>query len=425
MTKEEKEGEEEERKIKEALLFRSEVIIDGKDSPYKSELSFEELIIPEDDPKELIHEHMEIYDKLIDKGFENPSTIQGLAIPLIVKPVNGEYRSLVAQAQNGSGKTLAFVLATLLRVKKGKRIQCIIIVPTVELVIQTGEYFEILKPDWFKFTPVTSNYDIDFYDLGQVAIFTPGILFQNYKAIPGIKELKMFVIDECDEVVQNKSYNRQLIDFSETVKDAQFLLFSATTKPELDKYKERFLKNKTEISLPIKKVMNKTNQHFSIQVKNNGEKLDIIEKIFDYLVNNQTFIFVNTKDDVRKMIKILKNKDFSVEAVTGDNRKEDRIRIVKDFKDQRIKVLITTDLLARGIDIPTAKVVINYDVPYEYNIETYLHRQGRVGRFGRNGKVITLLVKEEDKKFMERIVKEYEPDQYFEIKAGDIKKYFE
>jgi superfamily II DNA/RNA helicase len=126
-----------------------------------------------------------------------------------------------------------------------------------------------------------------------------------------------------------------------------------------------------------------------------------------------------------KLKKMLESKGYSVAKITGGQEytKEERKKIISDFRDQKIKVLITTDLLARGIDIPTAKIVINFEMPYKGNIETYLHRQGRVGRFGKNGKVISLIQSEEDKNVIRTLINDYHAE-FHEIKESDIETVF-
>lgn len=413
--------EDPQKKLEEALLFR-ETEINVKGGPYICDKTFEDLLLPDDLDEDLFDGRQEIYDKLIENGFSRPSSIQGASIPLITtKDKKGGYKSILAQAQNGSGKTLAFILAAIMRCQMGNQLQCIIIEPTAELVYQTSEYFDKLKPDWFKYTAVTQNNDIDWRGLGQAVIITPNVLCLNYKNIPNLGKLKMLIIDECDDITDNTSFHEDLIKLSEFLKsnNIQFLLFSATIKDSLREYQKKFLTDDdVEITLPTTKIMNTTNQHFYINCSNTQEKIDFIEKIFDFLQNYQTFIFVKTRKMAGELESILKRKNYSVVRITGGSEnftKEQRKEILDKFRAQKIKVLITTDLLARGIDVPTAKVVINFEMPFKGNIETYLHRQGRVGRFGKNGKVISLITDEEGRNVIKTLRDEYNAE-FIEIK---------
>ena len=401
-----------EEQIKQKLLFRShdlKVIQANTDSPYSCKEEWED-ILPEDDTDEL-------FNNLGRYNFEKPSSIQGSMIPLATKKdKNGKHQSGLAQAQNGSGKTLAFVLTTLLRCDTKNNVQVIILVPTYELALQTADYFDKLAPKSLKYTLITSTVGINFSSLGQIIIATPGCLFSQYSHIPNLDKLKTFIIDECDDVIENRSYHKELLDFSSAIKTSQFLLFSATLKPSLQEYLNIYLPQpRFEITLPHEKVMNRTNEHFFIRTKDSTSKIEILSKIFTFLMDNQTFIFVNSKSMVKKLQAILKTQyHLESEFVSSDLMKEERKDRIKKFREEKIRVLITTDVLARGVDIPSAKCVINFDLPvvkqdskYVPNIETYLHRQGRCGRFGKNGKVISFVSTEADNQLITTLTGEY------------------
>ena len=407
--------EDQEEKIKQKILFRSrdlKVLQADTTSPYSCKEDWED-ILPEEGA-----DIDELFNNLGMCDFQKPSSIQGAMIPLATKmDKNRKFQSGLAQAQNGSGKTLAFVLTSILRCNTNNCVQVIILVPTYELALQTADYFDRLAPKTLKYTLITSTIGINFSALGQIIIATPGCLFSQYKHITNLDKLKVFIIDECDEVVENRSYHKELLEFSDAIRSSQFLLFSATLKESLKEYLNNYLPQpRFEITLPHEKVMNKTNEHFFIRTKDSNSKIEILSKIFQFLMENQTFIFVNSKSMVRRLQDILKkNYNLDSEFVSSDLKKEERKEKIQRFREEKIRVLITTDVLARGVDIPSAKCVINFDLPvvkqdgrtYIPNIETYLHRQGRCGRFGKNGKVISFVNTEADNQLIKILTEEY------------------
>lgn len=390
------------------LLFRPadlNVIQADKKSPYSSPKEWTDLFDYD--------EYSDLYDKLVQNNFRQPSSIQGTSIELANKDKENP-QSILAQAQNGSGKTLAFIVNSLLRVNKDNRnVQIIILVPNFELVIQTYKYFEQLAPDDIKYSKIVNRTGIDYHNLGQIVVSSPGNLFAIYKHIPSIDDLKVFVCDECDDVIANNSYHEDLLGFADKVKNAQFLLYSATLTDAVDKFINKYKPDILKILLPQTSVINKTNKHYIIDCTKRP-KIDIIANIFEYLYKYQTFIFLETKRDVAAIQKELESRKLKCDKYTGELNKEEREEVITKFRKQEIKVLITTDILARGVDIPTAKIVINYDMPITVldrqkipNYENYLHRQGRVGRFGREGIIFNLAANASDRNFLDKIQKDY------------------
>ncbi|EAY11470.1 Helicase conserved C-terminal domain containing protein [Trichomonas vaginalis G3] len=402
------------------LFFRPhdlKVIQSDKTSPYSAPQDWEDLFDYDT--------YSDLHQKLIDNNFEKPSSIQASSIQI----ANGEdHPSILGQAQNGSGKTLAFVVNSLLRVdRNSSKVQVVILVPNMELVDQTEEYFQKLAPEGVTYTKIDKNgADID--HLGQIVVTSPGLFFNAANAIPQLKDIDVFVVDECDEVITNKIYHEDLIKYAGEIKNAQFLLYSATLVDKLNDFINTFRPNMQRIILPQKNVINRTNKHFFIDCRKGMDKIDAINIMFQYLFQFQTFIFFNTRKYLQKVQKQLEALKLECDWCSGDRTKDERRDVVKKFREQKIKVLLTTNLLARGIDIPSCKVVINFDMPRkergEPDYESYLHRQGRCGRFGKEGKVFNLIRDDEDMKMIEYIKKTYSVE-ITQITPQDVQKFAE
>ncbi|EAY10397.1 DEAD/DEAH box helicase family protein [Trichomonas vaginalis G3] len=402
------------------LFFRPhdlKVIQADKTSPYSAPQEWEDLFDYDT--------YSDLHQKLIDHNFEKPSSIQASSISIATKE---DHPSILAQAQNGSGKTLAFVVNALLRVDRNMdKVQIVILVPTQELVDQTEEYFEKLAPEGVTYTKI-DKYGISIDEIGHIVIASPGLFFNTAAVVPQLRDIDVFVIDECDEVITNKIYHEDLEKYAGQIKNAQFLLYSATLVDKLNEFINKFRPDIQKIILPQKNVINRTNKHFYIYCKEGTNKIDAIRIMFAYLYQFQTFIFFNTKDYLQRVQKQLEALKLECDWCSGKRTKEERREVVKKFREQKIKVLLTTNLLARGIDIPTCKVVINFDMPRKENrlpdYESYLHRQGRCGRFGKEGKVFNIITNKDDLEMIEYIKKTYSIE-ITEISPQDVQRFFE
>ncbi len=203
--------------------------------------------------------------------------------------------------------------------------------------------------------------------------------------------------------------------FSKLKQKIQWVLFSATYPDNITNSIERIVKDASSISLKKEKLQLDHIQQFVIELPNKG-KAEFLAEIFQTLAMSQCIIFLNTKKFVERLRDILKNKKCSATIMFGDMDNAERDEMMAKFRKGEVRTFITTNLLARGIDVPEVEFVINYDVPVLHNgrsgqksgdAETYLHRIGRAGRFGTKGIAITLIDRDEDKDYFEEIIDHY------------------
>jgi len=352
-------------------------------------------------------------------GYERPSIIQQRAI---VPAITG--RDVIAQAQSGTGKTCAFTVATLQQIDFNTEhpvCQAIVLSPTKELAEQTLKVFNSLGT----YLGVNAHLCIGGKNGGRsvkdnldalrkgihVMIGTPGRVYDllNRGAIDPSK-IKTLVIDEAD-VMLDRGFKEQLywILSSGLPAEMQICLFSATLSDETLEITNKFMK-KDPIEILIKKsdvVLDGIKQLY-INVDREEDKLGTLEDIFELLSISQCILYCNSKAKVEWLRKQLVEREepFPAEMIHGDMA-EEREEIMSRFRANGFKLLITTDLLARGIDIQGVSLVINYDLPT--NRENYIHRIGRTGRYGRKGIALNLITKT-DKKYRDDIESYYQTE---------------
>ena len=342
----------------------------------------------------------EIKKGLLSMNFISPSKIQATTFPLIMKEPR---LSIVAQAKNGSGKTAAFGLGVISSIDpKLKDIQAVILCLNRELINQiTGVLKDIAKNTDIKITSILL--DSTQPELGQVLVMTP-VGFVNQILIrkkDSLKYLKMLVLDEADEILINettsKSIKRAFATFKREKMNVQILFFSATFNTSCLKLIRDFYKEIYMIELEKKKedlTLKNVKQYYQ-NCTSIDDKVSFIEKYLNVSSGSQkVIIFVNKRDHAVKLQESLFKRGKKVFILMGhDMNPQKRDETIKKFKDGEIQILITTDLLARGYDERSVKLVINFSLPvkktksgeFEPNYETYLHRIGRTGRFGSEG----------------------------------------
>ena len=321
-------------------------------------------------------------------GFEKPSIIQQKAILPIIKG-----NDVIAQAQSGTGKTAAFAIGTLQLVEPDKdEIQCLILSPTRELAHQTsivyqflGEYLKIKVCLLIGGTKVGA--DIDKLKEGpQVLVGSPGRVLDLIKRKRiSLGYLQTFVLDEADEMLSKGFLDviKEIISLIPST--AKILLFSATMPKDIE---ELTLEGIKQYYVFLKK----------------EDKLDVLFQIYRGIEIAQAIIYCNTKRTVETVSEELKKKGHMISSIHGDLKQFERDSVMRDFRSGVTRVLVTTDLLARGIDVYQVSLVINYEMPKEK--ETYIHRIGRSGRFGRKGNAINFVTPAE-KDALEEIQKYY------------------
>jgi len=339
---------------------------------------------------------MDLPDELLrgiySYGFEKPSAIQQRAI----KPAMLS-KDLIAQAQSGTGKTATFAIGTLAKVDpKLRSCQSLILAPTRELaqqiqkvVLALGDYMDIAVHACVGGTAVRD--DIRTLQNGvHVVVGTPGRVFDmiNRRALR-LDSIKQFFLDEADEML-SRGFKDQIYDiFKFLPETVQVCLFSATMPLEVLEVTDRFMREPVRILVKKDELTLEGIKQFYIAVEHEEWKLDTLCDLYETLTITQAIIYCNTRRKVDWLQEEMQKKDFTVSCMHGDMDQKERDIIMREFRTGSSRVLITTDLLARGIDVQQVSLVINFDLPT--NRENYIHRIGRSGRFGRKGVAINFL----------------------------------
>lgn len=337
-----------------------------------------------------------IFKVIHEVGYETPSPIQAQSIPPLL-----EGRDLLGQAQTGTGKTAAFSLPLLSRIKpKLKAPQVLVLTPTRELALQVAEamqtYARHLKN--FHVLPVYGgqNYTQQLRQLArgvQVVVGTPGRIQDHLnRGTLKLDELSAVVIDEADEMLKMGFIEEveQILQFAPH--ERQTALFSATMPKEVLEVARKHLQNPVEIRIKSKtSTVEKISQHFW-QVKG-LHKLDALTRILEAEEIEAMIIFVRTKLATVELAEKLEARGFSSAALNGDMTQMLREKTIDRLKDGSLDIVVATDVAARGLDVPRITHVVNYDIPHD--IEAYIHRIGRTGRAGREGKAILFVAPRE------------------------------
>jgi translation initiation factor 4A len=329
-------------------------------------------------------------------GFERPSAIQQRAIMPVIKG-----HDVIAQAQSGTGKTATFSISILQSIDVSlKATQALILAPTRELALQIqkvvlalGDFMGIDCHACIGGTNVRD--DIAKLQSGcQVVVGTPGRVFDMIHNRRAFKtdHMKMFVLDEADEML-SRGFKEQIYDvFQLLPTETQVVLLSATMPADVLEVTTKFMREPIRILVKRDELTLEGIKQFYIAVDKEDWKLDTLCDLYETVTITQAVIFCNTRGKVDWLTDKLTARDFTVSAMHGDMDQAKRDVIMKEFRSGSSRVLITTDLLARGIDVQQVSLVINYDLPS--NRENYIHRIGRGGRFGRKGVAINFVTSE-------------------------------
>jgi translation initiation factor 4A len=332
---------------------------------------------------------------IYDYGFERPSVIQQKGIlPLLQK------KDMIAQAQSGTGKTATFVIGTLQNVIVENHIlQILTVVPTRELAYQIeqsfksiGFYLKIKTCVCVGGISLSENIKNLLIHHPHVLVGTPGRLFDilsiNYSIS---KFLEYIVIDEADEMF-SKGFKAQIYQIFKFIpKNCTIALFSATLPKEIIEIIELIMNNPVEILVKKNELTLEGIKQFYIAVEKEEWKFETVCDIYKSMKITQSIIYVNSRKKVEWLNNRMIEKGFTTSFLHGEMSQEERSNIMKNFRLGIFRVLITTDLLSRGIDIQQVCLVINYDLPNTK--ETYIHRIGRSGRFGKKGVAINFLAR--------------------------------
>ncbi|KAJ5768562.1 ATP-dependent RNA helicase eIF4A [Penicillium manginii] len=306
-------------------------------------------------------------------GFERPSAIQQRAIMPIIKG-----NDVIAQAQSGTGKTATFSISALQKIDPNlKACQALILAPTRELaqqiqkvVVAIGDFMTLEAP--------------------QVVVGTPGrVQDMIQRRVLRTDHMKLFILDEADEML-SRGFTEQIYDIFQLLpQSTQVTLLSATMPQDVLEVTTKFMRDPVRILVKKQELTLEGIKQFYIAVEKEEWKLDTLSDLYETVTITQAVIFCNTRRKVDWLTDKLTARDFTVSAMHGDMEQGQRDVIMKEFRSGSSRVLIATDLLARGIDVQQVSLVINYDLPA--NRENYIHRIGRGGRFGRKGVAINFV----------------------------------
>jgi len=352
-------------------------------------------------------------------GFEVPSAIQQRAIRPVV-----DGRDTIAQAQSGTGKTGAFVIGALQQIDYLNRFcQVVVLSPTRELAVQThrvvfalGDYLHVRAYLCMGGTD-TQKDRRELREGQQLVVGTPGrIAHLIRQGSLRTDDIRVFVLDEADEML-SEGFKGQIYEiFKSLSPSVQVCLFSATLPPEILEMTQKFMRDPVRVLVKKDELTLEGIRQFYVAVEKEDWKLDVLCDLYESLTISQAIIYCNTQRKVDTLTAEMEKRDFTVSAIHAGLGHDERMLVMKQFKAGASRVLISTDLLARGIDVQQVNLVINYDLPRE--VENYLHRIGRSGRYGRKGTAINFVTDFDVRKMKD--IEKYYHTQIEELPA-DIK----
>lgn len=359
----------------------------------------------------------ELLKAVVDCGFEHPSEVQHECIPQALLGMD-----VICQAKSGMGKTAVFVLATLQQVEPSDHVSCVVLCHTRELAFQIShEYSRFAKylPDiktavYYGGVPITQNREQLKTDCPHIVVGTPGrMLALVREGSLKVDKCKHFVIDECDRVLEGLDMRRDIQEvFKKTPHEKQVMMFSATLSKEIRPVCRKFMQDPMEIYVDDDaKLTLHGLQQYLIKLDENGKNRKLND-LLDALEFNQVVIFVSKVPRAIELNKLLEECNFPSICIHSRMSQAERIKRYKSFKDFEKRILVSTDLFGRGIDIERVNIVINYDFPNESN--QYLHRVGRAGRFGTKGLAISFISSQEDSEILKEV------QTRFEVEISDL-----
>lgn len=358
-------------------------------------------------------EQMGLKDELLRTvfahGFEKPSSIQKQAI----KPMLLGY-DMVCCAQAGFGKSAIEILGILNEIDITQHyLQGVIIAPTRELARQLFNVCEKLAYNGINVSLHIGGEISSFSkncDVSHCVIGTPGKLLNMLSRRKlNATGLKTLILDEFDEMLSHGFIDQIYDIFQYVPKDTRIGLFSATTNEDLKPIIKKIITG-SPVEIMVKNedlTLEGIRQYYVIQAKE-SQKFETLCDLYDSISITQCIIYCNTKKKVVYLAEKMRNNDFVVSCILGDMRQDERNKIMDRFRKGDIRILITTDMLARGIDVQQVSLVINFDIPNQK--ETYIHRIGRSGRFGRKGVAINLVTEKYDEKALIELREFYNTD---------------
>ena len=349
----------------------------------------------------------DILHALNDLQFLDATEIQENAIPQMIN-----HKDIIGIAQTGTGKTFAYSIPLVSNILNNQVTQGLILCPTRELAIQVSEEIKklIKYKKYIKLATIYggASYEKQIKELKshpQIVIGTPGRIIDHMnRHTLDLKGIKTLVLDEADEML-NMGFKEDLETIlKETPSDRQTALFSATMPDFIKHVASTYLTEPVKIEIK-KKTMTVDKIRQDLYYLKRESKEDLLIRLLDYYYFSRVMIFANTKSKVDDLVTVLKKQGYKAEGLHGDLKQQTRDKVMSNFKASISKILVCTDVAARGIDVDNLEAIINYDLPFEQ--ELYVHRIGRTGRAGKSGLSISLASYSEERKvsFIERYTK--------------------
>ena len=359
--------------------------------------------------------HQELIRGVYSYGFESPSRIQQLAIV----PMK-EHNDIIAQAQSGTGKTGAFTIGSLSVVDISIRApQVLVICPTRELAQQIekvassiGYYMNLRVLSATGGNQLRSDIQI-LKNGAQFIVGTPGRIFDLIRRNElRLEHIKYLILDEADQMLEDLFLEQiKAILNSQFPETTKLALFSATMPEHMLQIAERYLQNPVRIRIANDDVTLDGIKQYYVMIDHEEWKLPTLLDIYQHITVNQAIIYVNKRQKAEWLMKQLVNSGFTIEYIHGEMEVAERKKHMDNFRSGSTRILISTDLLARGIDVQQVSLIINYDMPIQH--ENYIHRIGRSGRYGRKGLAINLICTNE----LDTIAK---IEEYYSTKINEL-----
>lgn len=329
-------------------------------------------------------------------GFENPSEIQKKAIPHIISGID-----IIGQAQSGTGKTGAFTIGSIQHIDVTKdTTQVLIILPTHELVSQTCAFINAITPfipelrvkSLVGGTSVTDDINELQNMVPHIIVACTGRLYDMMKRrVLDTSSIKICILDEADEMLSFGFKDQIYNIFQSLSPSVQIALFSATMPESILKITEKFMRDPVKIMMEPEKLNLEGITQYYVSIFDDHAKLEVLKNIYQRMSASQTIIYVNSVPRVNDLYHAMIDEGFSVCCIHSNMTKLERKHIITQFRECKYRIMISSNLTARGLDIQQVNAVINFDIPKSH--ETYLHRIGRSGRWGRKGIAINFVTK--------------------------------
>jgi translation initiation factor 4A len=352
---------------------------------------------------------MELLRGIYSYGFENPSLIQKTAILPII-----EKRDVIAQAPSGTGKTGAFTISCLERIDlSSNTTQALILAPTHELVKQITSVISSIggMMEGLKIKTLIGGTSVS-EDALELKTNVPHVIVGSVGRVNDMirrknihtKNIKLFILDEADEMLSGGFIESIYQIFTSLNHELQVAIFSATMPQEIIDLTNKFMRNPVKITMETEKLNLEGIQQHYIALESDQHKYETLKDLFGFLNINQTIVYVNSVNRVMDLYDAMTKDGNSVCCIHSNMKSHERHKSLEDFRKGIYRILISSNVTARGIDVQQVSVVINFDIPR--CVHNYLHRIGRSGRWGRKGMAINFITKE-DISSMKRIESHY------------------